>query len=247
MTKHRAFTLIELLVVIAIIAILAAILFPVFAKAREKARQSSCQSNLKQIGLALHQYKADFDQKYPAGGSGSNDINIAATIAGWQGYVSNVCMPYIKNTQIFMCPSCSTPNWNVGTGTPTLADPRFFYVAYGYNYAVTLNGSTPSATNVPGAGGAESAMLRPAETCVMWDSNNRWSDGTNFWPRDVANMNTTGYISRHNDQTNWLYDDGHVKTSKLSALKYRNFANLPDGDAALDKAVTASGSAWAYP
>ncbi len=245
MTKHRAFTLIELLVVIAIIAILAAILFPVFAKAREKARQSSCQSNLKQIGLALHQYKADYDQKYPNGSSdNSHDINRAATCSGWEGYVSNVCMPYIKNTQIFMCPSCSSPNWNVGTGSPTLADPRFFYVAYGYNYTVTLNGST---STPPGAGAAESGMLRPAETCVMWDSNNRWADGTNFWSRDVANMNATGFISRHNDQANWLYDDGHVKTNKVSALKYRNIVNLPDGDAALDKPVTANGATYTYP
>ncbi len=60
---RRAFTLIELLVVIAIIAILAAILFPVFAKAREKARQSSCQSNVKQLGLAFMQYTQDYDEK----------------------------------------------------------------------------------------------------------------------------------------------------------------------------------------
>ncbi|MFA4044255.1 MAG: hypothetical protein HZRFUVUK_001041, partial [Candidatus Fervidibacterota bacterium] len=62
---HRGFTLIELLVVIAIIAILAAILFPVFARAREKARQASCQSNLKQIGLAIFQYAQDYDERLP--------------------------------------------------------------------------------------------------------------------------------------------------------------------------------------
>ena len=62
---RRGFTLIELLVVIAIIAILAAILFPVFAKAREKARSASCESNLKQISLAVLMYAQDYDEKFP--------------------------------------------------------------------------------------------------------------------------------------------------------------------------------------
>ncbi len=96
---RRAFTLIELLVVIAIIAILAAILFPVFAKAREKARQSSCQSNVKQLGLAFMQYTQDYDEKWPS----------MFWNSGWQpaasGYWGGEIAPYIKNTQIFKCPS----------------------------------------------------------------------------------------------------------------------------------------------
>ncbi len=94
--RRRGFTLIELLVVIAIIAILAAILFPVFAKAREKARQSSCSSNLKQIGLASLQYAQDYDETYPA-------YNLPIT-GSWR----NMVTPYAKNTQIFECPSRAT-------------------------------------------------------------------------------------------------------------------------------------------
>ena len=108
---RHGFTLIELLVVIAIIAILAAILFPVFAKAREKARQASCQSNEKQIGLGLIQYIQDNDETfpggaipgavaYPPGGGGGTGAG-----AGWAGEIS----PYVKSPQLFKCPDDNTP------------------------------------------------------------------------------------------------------------------------------------------
>ena len=92
--RRKAFTLIELLVVIAIIAILAAILFPVFAKAREKARMSSCLSNTKQIGLAILQYCNDYDETYPLGRQ-------AGSTNPW----SMTVQPYMKSTQVFACPS----------------------------------------------------------------------------------------------------------------------------------------------
>ncbi len=96
--KRRGFTLIELLVVIAIIAILAAILFPVFAKAREKARQSSCQSNNKQLALASLQYTQDYDERLPMRWQASDS-----------SFVTH-CMvyPYMKSAQLFTCPSGST-------------------------------------------------------------------------------------------------------------------------------------------
>ena len=90
----KAFTLIELLVVIAIIAILAAILFPVFARARENARRSSCQSNLKQIGLGFEQYKNDYDGNYMGSQTGSTT---------WANRID----PYIKSAQVYVCPSSS--------------------------------------------------------------------------------------------------------------------------------------------
>ena len=95
--RARGFTLIELLVVIAIIAILAAILFPVFARARENARKSNCQSNLKQIGTALMMYVQDYDEYTPASWLGTNDQN--GTI--WP----DLLVPYTKNMEMFNCPS----------------------------------------------------------------------------------------------------------------------------------------------
>jgi len=91
---RNAFTLIELLVVIAIIAILAAILFPVFSTAREKARQSSCSSNLKQLGLAITQYEQDYDESPPDGNTRTYSV------CGWAGEI----YPYVKSKQVYICP-----------------------------------------------------------------------------------------------------------------------------------------------
>lgn len=92
--RNRGFTLIELLVVIAIIAILAAILFPVFAKARENARKSNCQSNFKQLSLAVLQYAQDYDECMPRYHDG---------VRYWTVYAQ----PYLKNTNVYRCPSIS--------------------------------------------------------------------------------------------------------------------------------------------
>lgn len=99
--KSRGFTLIELLVVIAIIAILAAILFPVFAQAREKARQASCLSNAKQMGSAIQMYKQDYDETYPQAYYYLNDNSGSNGYAQWSG----LCQPYIKNWGLFTCAS----------------------------------------------------------------------------------------------------------------------------------------------
>lgn len=110
MTGRRGFTLIELLVVIAIIAILAAILFPVFARARDKARQATCLSNLRQMGVAFVMYSSDYDETYPI-------------VPNWK----TLLQPYIKNTAINVCPSRKSLPWyygqgyNVGCSSPYVA------------------------------------------------------------------------------------------------------------------------------
>jgi len=104
----KGFTLIELLVVIAIIAILAAILFPVFAQAREKARQSSCLSNTKQIGTALQLYIDDYDETYPCTSKYARVWKDGR--AESNGSVAQALSPYIKNWGIWKCPSSKREN-----------------------------------------------------------------------------------------------------------------------------------------
>jgi prepilin-type N-terminal cleavage/methylation domain-containing protein len=151
--KRRGFTLIELLVVIAIIAILAAILFPVFAKAREKARQASCQSNNKQLGLAFTQYVQDYDEKYPSG----NDANGT----GWASQIYQ----YVKSTGLYKCPDDGTqPVIYSGTAQDVP-------ISYAMNSDLTTRGIA--------AGVSSASFVSPASTVLLFEVTGCISDPTN--------------------------------------------------------------------
>ncbi len=170
-SKNRsAFTLIELLVVIAIIAILAAILFPVFARARENARKSSCQSNLKQIGIASMQYSQDYDEalyphrfnavganpfltanggQFPGTGTGSTP-DVTGTSKDRIFWIS-LLQPYIKSTQVFICPS--NPNGWAGGGPDDCAATGCGGKGYGGENSYAHNDFLSPAGNFAGTGG----------------------------------------------------------------------------------------------
>ncbi len=188
---RKGFTLIELLVVIAIIAILAAILFPVFARAREKARQTSCLNNVKQLTLAHIMYAQDYDERLPASYLPGNP----GTYDNWY----EVLQPYLKNTQILICPSQAT-----------------YTLGYGQNYSF-LTYSWPGSAGY-GSGGCPLALIaRPAETILIADSGQHqlssggWSYGMTYvitWAREPLNYFV--YL-RHNEMANVGFCDGHAK------------------------------------
>src|SRR4051812_43872889 len=148
----KGFTLIELLVVIAIIAILAAILFPVFGRARENARRSTCQSNLKQLGLGFIQYSQDYDEKLP--GSANQGPG-----GGYGFYWMQNIYPYIKSSQIYTCASST-----VQATAPNVA----------VSYAMTYNTSYPSSIDCGGrsgcgAGGSLAAYNSPTKSVFLYE------------------------------------------------------------------------------
>ena len=194
----QAFTLIELLVVIAIIAILAAILFPVFAKAREKARQTSCLSNLKQLGLAEMQYCQDYDETYS---SLRNGAVCASSGTATGGMFIHSTLPYAKNVQIYLCPSRPTPPGFCGN---TSAAARAAVPRSGYNGCCGM-GQSGSTTPM-----AMAAIKRPAEMFMIGDSA-----GGNFWrPANDQSGCDTGELRLHNEGINVAFLDGHAKWVK---------------------------------
>ena len=245
--RFSAFTLIELLVVIAIIAILAAILFPVFARARENARRSSCQSNLKQLGLGFAQYSQDYDER-----------TVGETWTTWTGNI----YPYVKSVQVYACPSDPSDPTNTSTGAGTVTKSSY---GYNLNFAYIGAGGWQS-TNIAG-------MTAPALTVQLFEvRGNRY--GTNienptlateipcsftsdsyygiracyytsvFSTATIEPMMDTGLLGgdpallgnpaanyglpgRHLEGSNFLFADGHVKWQKAAKICAGTPANTP--------------------
>jgi prepilin-type N-terminal cleavage/methylation domain-containing protein/prepilin-type processing-associated H-X9-DG protein len=200
-SRRRGFTLIELLVVIAIIAILAAILFPVFARAREKARQASCLSNVKQLALAVQMYAQDYDDTMlPCNNVAAAAVSVIrvdgvkTTTHVWPGLV----FPYVNNAHVMVCPSAPDAIWGRLTN-------------YGMNSMI----SGTSAEVRPKL----AEIKYPAETMVFADS--AWDvarTNTNSWRIRYNNWNRSTFIpDRHNGGANMAFCDGHAKWHKIEA------------------------------
>jgi len=218
MRARKGFTLIELLVVIAIIAILAAILFPVFARAREKARASACLSNLKQIGLGIMMYAQDYDETLPACRfeEGYWPWQTWPTYASywWCAIFPGAIQPYIKNTQIWACPSQTGSNWGTIWGIPEKVGYGYNEFMYNYNNGLC----TLSALAKSPAG--------PAGVSLVLDT---WASGIyNDWTNDANIVNDgmdrirygtwDGWTPRH-EGTNVTFGDGHTKFVPFGAIR----------------------------
>ncbi len=216
--RAKGFTLIELLVVIAIIAILAAILFPVFAQAREKARQSSCLSNLKQWGTAGQMYTQDYDGLFTPPYKYQSASPACANLDWWD----DLLQPYVKNRAIAVCPSrkwtqnCSNPvnNWSNGVKAMSYAvNTLESWGVSGWSAASKFGLRRPG---TPGQSISESEIEDPSGTIWLLDSNSSeiWNENN----LDYVPTATAGY-RRHSDGFNAAFVDGHTKWLKAGSSR----------------------------
>ena len=214
--RSSAFTLIELLVVIAIIAILAAILFPVFARARENARRSSCQSNLKQIGLGIMQYTQDYDEKLLAARNDGIYVNCP-----WMVQIQ----PYVKSYQLFVCPSNTSGRISQNTagheaqGVPTGGMPVSYIANGGLDDVGQFGGRRPFTWYGTLRSPTSLAEINSVATTLLVVEQS--GDQTEEFCYDPTKFTGGGSPQRqftnHLTTTNYLFCDGHVKSMKPTA------------------------------
>ena len=247
--KRSAFTLIELLVVIAIIAILAAILFPVFGRARENARRSSCQSNLKQIGLGMLQYSQDYDEQMVRTSYGASFGDGASNADRWKW--ADAVQPYIKSTQVFDCPSDTDTTFGppyyynqpgVGNNDPNGGNDTRRVSSYAINTAAYNGNPDIGSRNAPAWNGGDVASssiedaagtlwIADKETDGNADNGHRLLGNAIRYSTDAPNrrrllVSASGVgaaiSGRHLETVNILFCDGHVKALKLDAIGRSN-------------------------
>lgn len=238
---RSGFTLIELLVVIAIISLLAAILFPVFSRARENARKSACQNNMKQIGVGFLQYTQDYDEMFPQAWSAGQ------AVCWWEAIY-----PYVKSQQVFSCPSDSNRSIN----TFPAATTGEYHISYVVNFRVCGNGQygsvigamadmpKPASTVLASDGGVTAQLVEPFvintsvkatpwllvdPTCSNGNTSKPCNDGgtatapvATGGPRNSGDGNWAAPNARHLDTATLVFLDGHVKSLRNRSWYYDN-------------------------
>jgi prepilin-type N-terminal cleavage/methylation domain-containing protein/prepilin-type processing-associated H-X9-DG protein len=237
MNVRKGFTLIELLVVIAIIAILAAILFPVFAKVREKARQTSCASNMRQLGLGVLQYIQDNDEKFPVVWDNRHNLGGGDTDINWGQEI----YPYVNSLQVFVCPSNVTAAEVVGSGhfmgngfgdeTPASNIP----VSYSMNGDLGFVNETGQ--NTWGPYKSEAGINEPTSKVMITESIGQnaathWPGWFNWSGTPSSASIYSEMFAGHTGLMNVTYCDGHVKAMQPVNLltPVNEFGQLADGE-----------------
>lgn len=236
--RKRGFTLIELLVVIAIIAILAAILFPVFAKAREKARQITCLSNESQIGLAMMQYVQDWDETYPP-----LRIYDAAATYGGNGFEtdywwSQAIYPYVKSAAVYECPS--NPDKGPVCPNKTTFAP-FLHESYAMNSRVSQPHGYFSGY------GTLAQVDKPSQKVMISEQTGMQIPSPDYmWPEiSPDDMKNFGYAG-HTGLENFIFCDGHAKAMRpvSTATPFNMWGSLGSGSNGYNGSGSACGPTY---